>query len=159
MPTASRRIYDSSPVTSSTPHRLIAWACLAIVFLTGSYPLQGFIVCIESDGCVNLEAGAAEASCGGCKEHERSDSQVRDASASSVDAPCPCIDLAVQGSTEQQMARSRSTEIHVGTWIAPPPEVPGQNELPTVAAPRAPPACTPRVADSWEHLRTVVLLV
>ena len=146
-------------VTLSLPHRLTAWLCLALVLLTGLTPAQGFVVCIEDDGCVSIEVKAADANCGGCEGHEEGDSPVQTAATSSEEAPCPCIDLPVPGSPEQELAQSRSVEIHVGPWIAPAPEIRVQHATPTVTAGRGPPPCIPRVADSWGHIRTVVLLV
>jgi len=148
-----------SLVTLSLLHRLTAWLCLALVLLTGLTPAQGFVVCIEEDGCVSIEVKAADASCGGCEGHEESDTPVQATATTSDGAPCPCLDLAVPGSPEQQLAQSRSIEIQVGPWIAPPPDVRVQHALPTVAAGRGPPPCIPRVADSLAHIRSVVLLV
>lgn len=146
-------------MTFSLPHRLTAWLCLALVLLTGLTPAQGFVVCIEDDGCVSIEVKAADANCGGCEGHEEGDSPVQTAATSSEEAPCPCIDLPVPGSPEQELAQSRSVEIHVGPWIAPAPEIRVQHATPTVTAGRGPPPCIPRVADSWAHIRTVVLLL
>lgn len=146
-------------MTLSLPHRLLAWLCLALVLLTGLTPAQGFVVCIEDDGCVSIEIKAEDANCGGCEWHEESDNPVQAAATSSDDEPCPCIDLAVPGSPEQQLAKSRSVEVHVGSWIAPPPEIRVQHATPSVTAGRGLPPCIPRVADSWAHIRTVVLLV
>lgn len=146
-------------MTLSLSHRLTAWLCLALVLLTGLTPAQGFVVCIEDDGCVSIEVKATDTSCGGCEGHEENDSPVQVAATSSEGAPCPCIDLAVPDSPEQQLAQSRSAEVHVGPWIAPPPEIRVQHAMPTVTAGRGPPPCVPRVADSWAHIRTVVLLV
>lgn len=155
-----RPMYVPSPVFVMEPlcTRFVAWLCLALVLLTGLTPAHGFVVCIEDDGCVSIELKAADANCGGCEGHEESNAPVQSAATSSDD-PCPCIDLAVPSSPEQQLSQSRSVEIHVGPWIAPPPEIRFEHATPTVAAGRGPPPCTPRVADSWAHIRTVVLLV
>jgi len=139
--------------------RLTAWLCLALVLLTGLTPAQGFVVCIEEDGCVSIEVKAADADCGGCEGHDESETPVQANATTTEDASCPCLDLAVPGSPEQQLALSRSIEFHVGPWIAPPPEIRVQHATPTVTAGRGPPPCIPRVADSWAHIRTVVLLV
>jgi hypothetical protein len=140
-------------------HRLTAWLCLALVLLTGLTPAQGFVVCIEEDGCVSIEVKATDASCGGCEGHEESDTPVQAAGTTGDGAPCPCLDLAVPASPEQQLAQSRSADVSVGPWIAPLPEVRVQQATPTATAGRGPPPCIPRVADSWSHIRTVVLLV
>lgn len=155
-----RPMYVPSPVFVMEPlrTRIVAWLCLALVLLTGLTPAQGFVVCIEEDGCVSIELKAADADCGGCEGHEESDAPDQSAATSSDD-PCPCIDLAVPSSPEQQLSQSRSVEIHLGPWIAPPPEIRFEHATPTVTAGRGPPPRTPRVADSWAHIRTVVLLV
>jgi hypothetical protein len=155
-----RPMYVPSPVFVMEPlrTRFAAWLCLALVLLTGLTPAQGFVVCIEEDWCVSIELKAADANCGGCEGHEESNAPVQ-AAATSGDDPCPCIDLAVPNSPEQQLSQSRSIELHIGPWIAPPPEIRVQHATPTVTAGRGPPPCIPRVADSWEHIRTVVLLV
>ena len=146
-------------MTLSLSHRLTAWLCLALVLLTGLTPVQGFVVCIEEDGCVSIEIKAADASCGGCEGHEGGESPVQAAATRSEGTACPCIDLAVPGSPEQQLVQSRSIEVLVGPWIAPPPEIRVQHATPMVTAGRGPPPCIPRVADSWAHIRTVVLRV
>lgn len=146
-------------VTLSLPLRLTAWLSLALVFLTGLIPGQGVVVCIEDDGCVSIEMKAVDASCDGCEGHEESGPLAQGAPASSEDVPCPCIDLAIPGSPEQQLAKASSVDVHVGPWVAPPPEIPVQHATPTATAGRGPPPCIPRVAGSWEHIRTVVLLV
>lgn len=146
-------------VTLSLPHRLTAWLCLALVLLTGLTPVQGFVVCIEGDGCVSLEAKAADASCGGCAGHDASEAPLQASTTAGEGAACPCIDIGVPGSPDQELARLRSIKIHVGPWIAPSPEIRVQHATPTVTAGRGPPPCIPRVADSWAHIRTVVLLV
>jgi|JI102314A1RNA_FD_contig_71_400598_length_980_multi_2_in_0_out_0_1 hypothetical protein len=146
-------------VTLNLPRRLAAWLCLALVMLTGFSPAQGIVVCIENDGCVSIEVKATGAECGGCREHEESDSPAKARAASSEGAAFPCIDIAVPGSPEQQLGSSRSIGVHVGPWIALPPEIRVQHATPSVSAGRGPPPCIPRAADSLEHIRTVVLLV
>lgn len=154
-------MYVASPVFAMEllRTRLVAWLCLALTLLTGLTPAQGFVVCIEEDGCVSIEFKVADASCGDCEGHEESNSPVQAAAASSDDAPCPCIDLEVLSSPERQLSQSRSVELHVGPWIAPRPEIRVQHATSAVTAGRVPPPGLPRVADSWEHIRTVVLLV
>jgi hypothetical protein len=146
-------------VTLSLPHRLTAWLCLALVLLTGLAPTQGFVVCIESDGCVSIEFKAADAGCDGCEGHEESGNPVQAAATSSEDAPCPCIDFAVPGSSERRLAQSSSVEVQVGHWIAPPLEDRVPCATPTLTVGHAPIPCIPRVAESLAHIRTVVLLV
>ena len=143
-------------MTLSLPHRLTASLCLALVLLTGLTPAQGFVVCIGDDGCVCIEVTAVEESCGCCDE---GGTLVPAETTSQDDAPCSCLDLIVTGLPEQQAVQSRSVEIQIGPWIAPPPEIRVQQATPTVTAGRGPPPGIPRVADSWAHIRTVVLLV
>jgi len=140
--------------------RFVAWLCLALNLLTGLAPAQGFVVCIEEDGCVSIEVKAGNANCGDCEGHEEeSNLPVQAAASSNGDAPCPCIDIEVPSAPEQQLSKWRSIAPHVDPWIAPPPEIRVQHATPTVTAGRGPPPCLPRVAASWEHIRTVVLLV
>jgi hypothetical protein len=139
--------------------RLSAWLCLALMLLAGLSPAQGFVVCIEADGCVSVEVKNLAALCGGCEGHEedRGAGQVEDSSGNGTD--CPCIDLAVPGSSEEQLNRLRAAGFVVAGWLAPAPEscIPSLS-LPAFAG-RGPPADVPRVADSLAHHRSVVLLV
>lgn len=146
-------------MTSVLVSRLTAWLCLALIFLTGLTPAQGFVLCIEADGCVSVELKATEANCGGCEGHDESEPAVRTAASSGEADPCQCVDLAVPGTVDEQVKPSRTTEIHVGMWIALAPEVRFQQALLAAFSGRAPPAPLPRVADALAHLRSVVLLV
>ena len=38
--------------------RFVAWLCLALMSLAGLTPAQGFVLCIEADGCVSIEIKA-----------------------------------------------------------------------------------------------------
>lgn len=154
-----RSSYVPQVVTLPLPHRLSAWLCLVLIFLTGLGPAQGFIVCIEQDGCVSFEVKSTDTPCGGCGAHEERTPPVQATTARSDDAACPCIDLALPSSPEQQFSQSRSLGVYVGPWIAPSPEIRFQHATPAVTAGRGPPRCILRVADSWAHIRTVVLLV
>lgn len=149
----------TSLVQVTIRQRITAWLCLALVLLTGMTPAQGFVVCIEADGCVSVEIKAPDATCGGCEGHEATNSPVELAAPASESVPCPCIDLAVPGSPQDQLAHCRTVEIFVGPWIAPPPEVRVQQLEATVAEGRGPPQCVPRVAETLAHIRSVVLLV
>ncbi|MCC7171382.1 MAG: hypothetical protein IT459_13120 [Planctomycetes bacterium] len=145
-------------MTLLLPHRLTAWLCLALVLFSGLTPAEGFVVCIEDDGCVSIEVKATDPNCDGCEGHDEADTLVRATANSSEYAPCPCLDLEVPRSPER-LAQSLGNEVHVGPWIAPPPEVRVQHASPTLSVGCGPPACIPRVSDSLAHIRTVVLLV
>lgn len=140
-------------------HRLIAWLCLALVVLTGLAPVQGFVVCIEADGCVSIEVEAADGNCRGCERSGEVDSTVQAAATQSDEASCPCIDVPVPGSPDQQLTQSRSIELHDGSWIVPPPEIRVRHAVARDKSGRGPPPCIPRIADFCKYIRTVVLLV
>jgi hypothetical protein len=138
--------------------RCTAWLCLALVFLIGLNPTQGFVLCIEADGCVSVETRVVDADCVGCDDHgaeAASDPTV----ASAIEAPpCPCFDVDIPASPDEDLVRAQAWS-SVVPWFAPRPEV---ASIPTIACERASPAgCAdaPRVSDSWVRLQSVVLRV
>lgn len=138
---------------------MTAWLCLALILLTGLTPAQGFVLCIEADGCVSVELKASDAICGGCEGHDEGEPAVQTGAPSGEGDPCECVDLAVPKAADQQAKPSRPAEIHVGAWIAPAPEVRVQQVFLAALAGRGPPTHVPRVADALTHHRSVVLLV
>lgn len=139
--------------------RFVAWLCLALMLLTGLTPAQGFVVCIEEDGCVSIEIKAPISDCEGCVGHERDGAPQESVSNSSTDSVCPCDDYVVPGVPDDQVVAKRSLEFQVGPWIAPAMEL--SVVQPTIAATseRGPPPRAPRVAQTLAHIRTVILLV
>lgn len=138
---------------------MTAWLCLALIFLTGLTPAQGFVVCIEADGCVSVELKATQGSCGDCESHDEGEPAVRTAPSAGDADLCECVDVPVPGAVDEQVKPSRTAEIHVGLWIALAPGVGVQQALLAAFSGRGPPAEIPRIADSLAHLRSVVLLV
>jgi hypothetical protein len=49
--------------------KIAGWLCLVLTLLTGAVPAQSFVICIEPDGCVTLEAADSAGACGGCESH------------------------------------------------------------------------------------------
>lgn len=138
---------------------LVAWLCVALALLIGLVPEKGFVVCFAQDGFSTIEIRAGEASCNHCEGHEKSSTPAQAAFIAGDDVPCPCIDVEVPGSPERELSQSRSIELLVGFWITLGPSILVQHTKPMVTAARGPPPCVPRVADSWAHIRAVVLLV
>jgi hypothetical protein len=127
--------------------------------LTGLTPLQGFVVCIEADGCVSIEVKASDATCGGCAGHDEDDAPSPALDSANAVLACPCIDLPVSGARDEQVRQARTAEFRGGPWLALVPELVVRRAAPLAAAVREPPSLVPRVADSLAHLRSVVLLV
>lgn len=148
-----------APVNAPFFHRATAWFCLALVLLTGLTPAQGFVLCIEQDGCVSFEIKAPGSDCTGCEAHEESAAEIVGTERDDRDPGCPCIDLAVPGWNHERTVAGRLAEIHVGPWIAPGAEARVETFAPLAEAVRGPPSGVPRVAQSLTHLQSVVLLV
>jgi hypothetical protein len=131
--------------------RLTAWLCLATALLTGSVPAQGFVLCIEGDGCVRFELVSASEECGGCDAHVDEAQSAQRGERLGEDS-CPCVDLLLRVSPE--------TTRLLPAWIPLPPAprvscVPAGFQLRPSPAPRA----APRPPDSLTLIRSVVLLV
>jgi hypothetical protein len=141
----------------SLRNRCAALLCLALVTLVGLTPAQGFVVCIEADGCVSIEIKAAEPSCASCEGHEPWD-LTEDSDPTTV-SECPCVDYVVPGFPEGNAFKKGSVEFLAGPWTAPTVEIlVGQRTLPSRSE-RGPPPRTPRVARTLAHIRSVILLV
>lgn len=154
-------MYVPSPPFSMGPlrTRFVAWLCLALMLLTGLTPAQGFVVCIEADGCVSIEVKPANLNCGSCEGHEAEELVSETVSDPSPNSECPCIDYVVPGFPDEQVVASRSLDLHVGPWIAPAAELHVVQPTPAPTSERGPPPRVPRVAQSLAHIRTVILLV
>jgi hypothetical protein len=143
-------------VKLSLATRLGAWLGAALILLTGLIPGQGFVVCIEQDGCVRIELKSSSADCGGCEGHTQGELPFEVAAAADA---CPCVDVAVPDASDEQLTQSRSIELEVAAWTAPPPEARIEPSTLRATPGRGPPPRLPRVADSLAHLRSVVLRV
>lgn len=139
--------------------RFIAWLCLALLLLSGSTPAQGFVVCIEADGCVSIEIKASGADCGSCDGHERDGLPAEAVSDPGSNPECPCIDYVVPGFPDERFVTNRSLDFQVGPWVAPAAELHVVQPTPAIANERGPPPRAPHVAQSLAHIRTVILLV
>lgn len=134
---------------------LSRWLCLTLAFLLGLSPAQGFVVCVEADGCVSIEVKAPQSVCGGCDQHEGDEEPGLTEEDGESDLACPCIDLPMPGAPEVV----RVSSVEAGAYIAPSPELTIQRAPLGASAPRRPPTGEPLVADSLAHARGLVLLV
>jgi hypothetical protein len=136
---------------SSLIRRLSAWLCLMLSLLIGSAPAQGFVLCLEPDGCVSLEIATASESCGACAEH-----------AQEADAGCPCVDLPVTGPESARPVQPKPaelTDLQLAVWVATLPEVLSSLRAEVALEFRAVPRGPPRPPGSLALIRSVVLLV
>lgn len=122
-------------------------------------PRQSLLVCIESDGCVTVEAPSANEHCDACEPHGAGEH----APAPALDGDvCACVDVEVPGFTEAlRRATSPSTELASAGLALGPCSV-----LVVASAPPIPRStCVrrahvpPRPPDALEQLRTVELRV
>ena len=138
--------------------RLTAIVCLAVVLVTGLTPANGFVICLEPDGCVSIEVETSARECGGCEGHEEAALTIgTDARATSNEA-CPCFDLPIPGSSEDRRLERRPIELRLATLAA--PEITLDEALPSgPKLHRSPRAEPPRPTETLALIRTVVLLV
>ena len=139
--------------------RFVAWLCLALMFLTGLTPAQGFVVCIEADGCVSIEVKAADQNCGTCEGHEPNDLASETVSDPTTTPECPCVDYVVPGYPDERALTRCSFDLQVGPWVAPAAELHVVQPTPATESERGPPPRTPRVSQTLAHIRSVILLV
>jgi len=148
----------SLPVAPSILQRLTAWLCLAVALLTGITPSQGLMLCLESDGCVRIEIASFAPECGGCEGH--AEDATTTLSARSVDdMGCPCVDLPIPGSTQEQRVQPKSIEFQPGPWVPAASPLTSSSVVAALLAARAPPREVPRPPESVALIRTVVLRV
>lgn len=139
--------------------RFVAWLCLALMSLAGLTPAQGFVLCIEADGCVSIEIKAESATCGSCEGHEPGTASEESVSGQSSAPECPCVDYVVPGFPDEQVVSPRTLDLQVGPWIVPPAGLHVVQPTPASSTERGPPPRSPRVAPTLAHIRTVILLV
>jgi len=150
---------DSSQVMSPILQRMTAWLCLALFLLTGAAPAQGFVLCIEADGCVRVEVKSSTGDCGSCDSHDSSSLPSQAPTTPTRDAGCPCIDIAVPGSPQGKRVPPRPVEFESGPCITPPLALFSQPLVSVAVALGATRSQSPRPPESLAHIRTVVLLV
>ncbi len=141
---------------SALLQRLSAWLCLAVAVLAGVTPVQGFVLCLESDGCVNLEFDKAVVACDTCGDHGDGAEPAIDAA---QDGECPCVDLPVPGTSRDRRLLPKPVDFQFGAWTA--AQCASTSVAPVVLAPpvRAPERAVPRPPPALERIRSVVLLV
>lgn len=137
--------------------RLLAnWLCLALVLFTGVVPAQGFVLCVESDGCVRIEIKLDERDCRGCDEH-LDEPAAPQAPSDAHEDMCSCTDFDVPGTCALHRLRANANEFCAALFtIAPPPAL-----VPVQAfhLDRAPcPIFRPRPPDALRLHRSVVIL-
>ncbi len=139
--------------------RLTAWLCLATALLTGLPPAQGFVLCLEADGCVSVDLAAPSEHCSCCESHEQAAAApVQDARVLG-EAGCACVDLVVLG-----VAQVRSGQIRpIGPQLefAPAPAPVDALPVPVLVPPasRSARAEVPRPPGSLALIRSVILLL
>lgn len=144
----------------SIRQRMIAWLCLGIVLLTGVAPAQGFVLCIEADGCIRVEVRTRGASCTDCESHEpNSTSEPSASSSSSREEDCACIDLSVPGSMLERRVPPKANVNAADLSKALTPTVLFQPFSWIVVQVYRLPHRVPRPPDSIHLIRSVVLLV
>lgn len=135
-------------------HRLTAWLCLALALFAGLTPAQGFVVCIEQDGCVSIEVKEIDGDCDSCEDHDADSSEL-----AVEEVACPCVDLEVPGTPDELVTQPRAVELCTGVWLSPAPshhvrildviDAPANERL----------SYPPRPAQALTHTRTVVLRI
>ncbi len=95
---------------TSPLRKLTAWLVLAVYLLSGIAPAQRFVLCVEADGCVSLEAKTDAypcAPCTPCADEEEGD----DPAAHPDAGACACIDIPLPSQVDapQLGARSKPT--------------------------------------------------
>lgn len=145
---------------SSTFQRMTAWLCLLLAVLTAIAPAQGFVLCVEPDGCVTIEVANAEDSCGACCAVPSEGPRQPAANVLAADdACCPCLDLLVPGTTEDLAVQPRQFEIPLVSWTSSTGASAAQFTPAIGLAARAPRIEPPRPPDSLALISSVVLLV
>lgn len=139
--------------------RLVAWLCVVLFLGTGAVPSGGVVVCVEADGCVRFELKAPGEECRACDEHDEGGSSPATLASEEDDGgACPCFDLALPGSGDEQRTAPRTGDACVSFPLPPAPETsrPMAREC---ASPRGPPARVPHVARVLLEIQSVVLRV
>jgi hypothetical protein len=148
----------------STFRKLTAWIVLAVYLLSGVAPAQRFVLCVEADGCVSLEAMqeadpcapctpcTIDAGCGG--EEAGAADEHSDAGA------CACIDIPLPSQVDAPQLGAR-TKPSSSTLAAVLPSAPVASVTSPVAAclRSLPLAQRPRPAPGLASIRTTILRI
>src|SRR6185369_10635198 len=140
---------------TSRLERIAACLCLVLAIASGIVPTQAFVLCIEPDGRVSLEAADAAGKCGGCLPGTDSGAAATSA-VPDLDVACPCVDLTLAVASRDTRLLAKRAEIPGDAWT--PLPAPSIRHRPWYLA-RADEssARTPRASDLLARIRTVVL--
>lgn len=139
--------------------RITGWLCLILTLLTGAVPARSFVVCIEPDGRVSLEAADAAGKCGACEPHGFVASRSPVSAVPALDAACPCVDVTVAVSVQDPRAQPKRfapTEAWPATLL---PSTRFVRPMEPIALSVRPDRLGEPVPDRWTLIRSVVLLV
>lgn len=139
--------------------RISAWLCLALTLITGAVPAQGFVLCLEPDGCVSVERSTASEQCNECEAHAGEVTPATTSAEPGDREDCTCVDLPFSSLSQDLRIRPKPVEFQVGAWIGVPPIVLSRPFVTMPVATRAPPAEVPRPSAALVLIRSVVLLV
>ena len=136
--------------------RFSAWLCLALALFSGLAPAQGYVLCVEADGCLSLEVSDAADSCGGCEPH-RADGAPAASSCAAVDSDCPCVDISVSVGAKDKRIQPRPTDVPALKLPVIRPATLCDRLLTDSLASPTPDVAVPRPAHSLLLIRSVVL--
>ena len=140
-------------------HRIAAWLCLMAALVTGVTPAQGFVLCMEPDGCISVEIAAGTDHCVGCEAHVAGGAGSFAPVPATAETDCPCVDFAVPGSTKDQSLQPKAADAPLLRWLAMLPTSVASPLAKTLPLFRVPRVGVPRPSDTLLLIRTVVLLV
>jgi hypothetical protein len=146
-------------VLSLLLQRLTAWLCLALASLTGLAPAQGFVLCLDTDGCVRVDLAAPAGHCQCCDGEQAGETNEALPSRAGDDSGCACVDLLVCGAAQDRLHQHRPVAPQLGPWIAPSPGSALLSPVSITTAARPARAGIPRPPDSLALIRSVVLLL
>jgi len=144
---------------SAILERLTSWLGLLLGVCTAVLPPQGLVLCVEVDGCVSVELAAAQRDCGGCEGHAPEHGPASGASQLSRGDDCPCVDVPVPGSAQDQRLPSRGAAPKSAPLLALPLPARCAATRPALLAGPAARDLAPRPPDLLRHLASIVLLV
>jgi hypothetical protein len=137
-----------------TLRKLSAWLLLVAYALSGVSPAQRFVVCLEPDGSIALEAAASIGCAPSCGEDESSPE-----SSEAASRCCPCIDIPLPTRGEEPQSKARASEVPgLAAVVLPPPCLPSIAQAAPAGLERSAPV-EPRPSPGLALLRTVVLRV
>jgi hypothetical protein len=142
---------------TSRLERIAACLCLVLAIASGLVPTQAFVLCIEPDGRVSLEAVDPAGTCGGCLPGTDSGAAATSA-VPGLEVACPCVDLTLAVASQDTRLLAKRVELPDNAWT-PLPALSIRHRPWHHARSDESSARTPRASDSLARIRTVVLLV